>query len=68
MTKVYETFSMDFTSRIEHAQRADGIWFERSQYRDPRYGYKWTAWRKSYSFDPGTRRGEERRVRLPKGD
>lgn len=68
MTKVYESYSMDYTSRIEHAQRVDGIWFKRSQYRDPRYGYKWTSWRKT-SVGPHSdlvEQGYDRKVRLPK--
>ncbi len=44
---IYEGHSMDFTSKIEYAVRADGAWFQRWQYRDPRYGYKWSTWRPS---------------------
>lgn len=62
---VIRTFSMDFTSQREHAQREDGQWFTRSQYRDPRYGYKWSAW-KPTSAAPANGHPEDRKVRLPK--
>lgn len=45
MTQIFEGFSMDFTSRIQYSQRADGQWFRRIQYRDARYGYKWSTWK-----------------------
>lgn len=45
--RIYEGHSMDFTSKIEYAMRADGAWFQRWQYRDSRFGYKWSAWRAS---------------------
>jgi hypothetical protein len=66
MTKVYETYSADFTSRIQYAQRDDGQWFTRSQYRDPRYGYKWSKWQATAVAPRNTGAGQERRVRLPK--
>lgn len=31
-------------SLIEVAVRDDGVVFRRYQNRDPRYGYRWTAW------------------------
>jgi hypothetical protein len=65
MTTVFESFTMDYTSSIEHAQRADGQWFTRSQYRDPRYGYKWTAWRKTTFLPERARPNGKRNVRLP---
>lgn len=36
--------TMDFTTRIEYAQRTDGVWFKRYQERGAR-GYRWGAWR-----------------------
>ena len=66
MTMIYQSFSMDFTSTIEHAKRDDGQWFTRSQYRDPRYGYKWSAWRKTTFLPERARPHAERKIRLPK--
>lgn len=69
-TSVYETYSMDYTSRTEWARRADGQWFRRGQYRDPRYGYKWSAWTAVAAnvaeMNVADRRPDQRRVRLPK--
>jgi len=71
-TKIFITYSMDFTSQRQHAQNADGVWFSRSQYRDPRYGYKWGKWTRSFSaptFSDGTPKTQPdrtARVRLPK--
>lgn len=65
MTEVFEICSMDFTSRCQYAQNKNGKWFRRTQYRDPRYGYKWSRWQASH-FNPEGRRGEPRKVRLPK--
>lgn len=42
---ILDSYTMDYTARVQHAQRADGQWFTRMQYRDARYGYKWAAWR-----------------------
>lgn len=67
MTETFTTYTMDYTGQVEHAMRGDGRWFSRCQYRDPRYGYKWGAWRPSSAPDrcvPGT--GRMRRIRLPK--
>lgn len=66
MHTVYRDFSMDFTSEREYAQRADGTWFSRYQYRDPRYGYKWSAWRKAGLLPERATLKGERRVRLPR--
>lgn len=67
---IFESYTMDFTGRIHHAQReSDGQWFKRHQFKDPRYGYKWGAWKKDT-------RGPENAglpipgngARLPRGD
>jgi hypothetical protein len=63
--QILRSCSMDFTMQIEHAMRADGVWFSRCQYRDARYGYKWSAWRQtsaptSFTSETG------RKARLPK--
>ena len=50
MAKAVQTFkgyTMDFTSQIEYAVSETGNVFTRSQYRDARYGYKWTKWRQT---------------------
>ena len=65
MTEVFEEFSMDFTSRSQYAKRDDGVWFKRRQYRDPRYGYKWSKW-EATSFGPKNAIGMTMRIRLPK--
>lgn len=63
--RVYESMTADCTSLIHHAMRADGVWFTRYQGRDPRFGYKWSAWRRS--VEPEYARTTERKARLPKG-
>lgn len=62
--QVYRTFSMDFTFEIQHAKRADGIWFSRRHEKTAR-GYTWSAWRKATAPDmeSATRIGIS--VRLP---
>ena len=50
MAKAVQTFTgytMDFTSQIQYAVSGSGKVFCRSQYRDPRYGYKWASWRET---------------------
>lgn len=65
-TKVYESCTMDYTTRIEHAQRSDGQWFKRIQGRDPRFGYKWGRWIPT-TFGPRDGvRARESSIRLPK--
>lgn len=66
--KVYETYSMDFSSCKENVQREDGQWFQRYQYRDPRYGYKWSPWKKTVDMNAKEMvfKGEFNR-RIPKG-
>ena len=66
MQTIYRTFSMDYTSESEHAQRADGQWFKRYQYRDPRYGYKWSAWQKSPFLPERASVKGDRKIRLPR--
>jgi hypothetical protein len=44
---IHESFSADYTVINQWAKRADGQWFTRSQYKDPRYGYKWGRWRET---------------------
>lgn len=66
MQTIYLTFSMDYTSESEYAQRSDGQWFSRYQYRDSRYGYKWSAWRATSLLPERASKKGERKVRLPK--
>ena len=61
---IYRGYTADFTGQIEYAVNADGVWFNRHQYRDPRYGYKWGAWRRGFSPDRLNSTG--RKARLPK--
>lgn len=65
-TKVYTTYSMDYSSQRHHAQNKDGVWFTRSQYRDPRFGYKWTPWKKTNVAPRDMYSSQLMRVRLPK--
>jgi hypothetical protein len=47
MAKAVQTFTgytMDYTSQIEFAVSETGKVFRRMQYRDARYGYKWSKW------------------------
>lgn len=64
---ILRSYSMDFTMQIEHAQRADGQWFRRCQYRDTRYGYKWSPWKETGSGPYGQSSETGRIARLPKG-
>jgi hypothetical protein len=68
MTKILTSYTGDYTGRIEHAQRTDGQWFTRSQYQDPCYGYKWSAWKETAApYSSSGRFGETMaRIRLPK--
>ncbi len=61
---ILESYSMDYTTRIHHAVRADGQWFTRMQERHPQYGYRWTAWRATSVAGEGHSTG--RKARLPK--
>jgi hypothetical protein len=64
--RILRGFSMDFTMQIEHAMRADGVWFRRCQFRDARYGYKWSAWKPATAPTAFTSE-TGRTARLPKG-
>jgi len=68
MIKVLTSYTGDYTGRIEHAQRADGQWFKRSRYQDPRYGYKWQSWSEvAAPYSASGNFGETMaRIRLPK--
>ena len=68
MTKILTSYTGDYTGQVEHAQRADGQWFRRSQYRDPRYGYQWKAWSEVAAPYSASGHFSERmaRIRLPK--
>ena len=61
---VYEGTTADYTARIHYAMRADGQWFVRYQERDPRYGYRWGAWRQGGA--PSVLRATGRKARLPR--
>lgn len=65
MTSILETCTADYTARVHHARRADGQWYTRTQVRDPRYGYRWTAWRPT-AVAPEHGRDTGRTARLPK--
>lgn len=65
MSPIFESHTMDFTARVQHAQRADGQWFSRVQSRHPRFGYQWTAWRPSAAAPAHASLGLGR-ARLPK--
>lgn len=64
--QILRSYSMDFTMQIEHAQRADGTWFRRCQYRDARYGYKWSPWRAVPNSPTGHVSETGRSARLPR--
>lgn len=42
-TEVFESIGSSVRSEIAHRIGEDR-WFKRSQYRDARFGYKWTPW------------------------
>ena len=69
MAKAVETFTgytMDYTSQIQYAKSESGKVFQRGQYRDPRYGYKWHAWRETSPVAIEGKRNEgARNWRLP---
>jgi hypothetical protein len=65
--EILRSYSMDFTMQVEHAQRGDGQWFRRCQYRDTRYGYKWSAWQPVANGPSGHSSQTGRAARLPKG-
>lgn len=43
----FKGYSMDYSSQVDFAVSESGKVFTRSQYRDARYGYKWTSWRET---------------------
>lgn len=69
MAKAIETFTgytMDYTGQIQWAKSESGKVFTRGQYRDPRYGYKWNAWRETSPVAIEGKRNEgTRNWRLP---
>lgn len=69
MSKAIETFSgysMDYSSQVQFAKSESGKVFTRSQYRDPRYGYKWAPWRETAAVAIEGKRNEgARNWRLP---
>ena len=65
MVNILESYSMDFTMRIQFAQRQDGLWFRRCQFRDARYGYKWSAW-KAVAGGPVNGSTTTQKARLPR--
>lgn len=63
---IWDGHTMDFTARVQMAQRADGAWFKRVQERS-RWGYRWTRWTACRDAPrPGFSEGS-RVARLPKG-
>lgn len=42
--KTIAIYDGGITERRQVAVREDGALFSRGQYRDPRYGYKWSKW------------------------
>jgi hypothetical protein len=64
-SKIYSSFSMDFTFEIHHARRADGQWFSRHHEKAGGYGWRWTAWRKSSEPDFTRSRLTQNTARLP---
>lgn len=40
-------------------RHSDGARFTRMQYRDPRYGYKWTAWKATTALPTYTSNGDD---------
>ena len=69
LVPVFESLSMDFTTSINWAQRADGQWFRRYQTRDPRYGYRWTAWQPVANVVLPENMGQTRKMaRLPRAE
>lgn len=47
MAKALHIYEGGIHARQQVAVRADGAVFVRYQTRDPRYGYKWSAWRQT---------------------
>ena len=47
MAKAVAIFEGGVSERRQAAVREDGMVFRRAQVRDPRYGYRWSAWRES---------------------
>lgn len=47
MAKAVAIFEGGVHERRQAAVREDGAVFRRAQVRDPRYGYRWSAWRAS---------------------
>lgn len=52
MAKAIAIFTGGIQADVQVAVRADGETFRRSQVRDPRYGYRWSAWRPTARVAP----------------
>jgi hypothetical protein len=65
--EVREKYSMDYSSKEQYAFDGEN-YFWRSQYRDPRYGYKMSAWKGGgqHGFNDERARPLNIKVRLPK--
>jgi hypothetical protein len=63
---IHRAFTADFTSEIHYARDKQGRVWRRAQFRDPRYGYKWSNWKftKREAIPPGAT-PTDRRARLP---
>jgi hypothetical protein len=64
--EILSGYTMDYTSQVHFAMRADGKWFTRFQNRSI-YGYRWGAWRETVAPESErflSRTG--RKARLPK--
>ena len=54
MAKALAAWAGGIHNLIEFAAREDGALFRRNQYRDPRFGYRWTKWARWGAVDVAT--------------
>jgi hypothetical protein len=62
---IHEAYTMDYSSRIHFAKDGKGRVWKRMQVRDPRYGYKWGAWKLQKGDIPERATRTDQRARLP---
>ena len=64
-TRLFSSYSMDFTFEIHHAQREDGMWFSRRNEKTA-FGYQWSKWERINAPDlTGKREVFDASCRLP---
>jgi hypothetical protein len=62
---IHVAYTMDYSAQIHFAKDGQGRVWKRMQVRDPRYGYKWGAWKLQKGDIPERATVTDLRARLP---